>query len=182
MTNFFTGSLQEAVQKMRYLLKGHEGKIIHEPSEPCVLTGAQFSMSEDACRERNLYVGRAGYIGGTIVCMPNDLNVFSVTWGNTDWAKNAIRHINDWLNRLGLNAVIDNNDILVDDKKVASYARVTYLTGWCQSGFHFSCGDMDLELISAVCEKEMRKIPGTLKDHNVSAEMILSELRRSNFV
>lgn len=73
----------------------------------------------------------------------------------------------------GLESVrCDNNDVLVDDFKVASGAETTLPTGYQYMGFQISI-HQDLETIKKVCLKPMIKVPKALSEYGVTTEEIV---------
>ena len=162
----------EAVRLSRKHLAGQEGIIVNIAEDVFVETGLLRSLDRDICDEKDIYVGEAIYLGGTIVVMPGDLSLCITTWGSSDLAPNIVSRSEEWLVERGINVSRNENDLLADNKKVVSWARATAVNGWCQSVVHFSIGVVDLELITKICTKPMIKIPGALSDYGITAEMI----------
>lgn len=150
--------------------------IVHVTERPLVLTGALNTLDLDACVRLGLAVGRAAYLGGSIVCMPGDLSLCRVSWGGSSWAPELVGAAAAWLTGRGISVTRDGNDVLADERKVISWARATTREGWCQSVVHFSVGPMDLGLVRAVCTKPMAKTPGSLGEYGITAEEILQAL------
>lgn len=77
----------------------------------------------------------------------------------------------DFLKDKGLNAVIDNNDILIDGYKVSSGTEGE-IKGWRYFGYQISV-NQDIDLISTVCKKEMVKPPKGLSEFGVTTEQVV---------
>ena len=154
-----------------------ERLIINIADTPCVWTGRLNTLDEDACKKANLIIATGEYLGGSIVCFHGDLSLCLVTWGNTlpDFGEMCMEAVADLLTEAGAEVRRDNNDVLADGKKIASWARATTRSGWVQTVVHFSV-NTDLELIKRICTKPMRKVPGQLSDYGITAEDILDRL------
>ena len=176
MKTYRTESLTEALHLVTEWAE--DIAIIHISKEPWVLTGKPVTLDLDACRKYRLQVGRAEYFGGTIVHAIGDLSIGINTWGRSDLAPQIFYDVKEWLQSRGLNISEDKNDLLVDDKKVVSWARVNLRSGWTQSGIHFSIGPVNLEMIKDICDKPMVKIPGSLGEYEITAEDILEEINK----
>ena len=175
MKRFYTADPKDAYRLALEGLAGDARLIVVQNDEVCVWTGAIQSFDLEECERRGIAVAYGEYIGGSIVCMPGDLSVMRIHWGTDDWIVEFGRRVYDWLAGLGLDVVRSDNDLLADGKKIFSWARATTKEGWCQSVAHFSIGPMDLELVKAICTKEMVKMPGALSDYGITAEDALLE-------
>lgn len=144
--------------------------ITHVTKTSCVWTGQLPTLNCEECEKRGIEIGQGEYLGGSIVNMPGDLSLCIVTWGDSDLAPQIVDKTAEWLSERGISITYDENDVLADSKKVVSWARATTLQGWCQSVVHFSIGEMDLELVKAICTKPMVKVPGALSEYGVTAE------------
>lgn len=168
-TNELTRCLELSREKRELL-------IVHIAERPLVLTGALDTLDLSACARLGLALGRADYLGGSIVCMPGDLSLCRVSWGSDEWAPELVDAAAAWLEGRGIAVTRDENDVLADGQKVISWARATGYEGWCQSVVHFSIGPMDLDLVRAVCTKPMTKVPGSLGEYGVTAEDLIGAL------
>lgn len=162
----------EALRLSEECLAGHEGLIVHVTDSIFVETGAFPTCSTAVCAELGIPVCKAGYLGGSIVCFPGDVSLCEISWGNSSFAPDTVDRAEKWLRDKGLTVTRDGNDVLVDDRKVISWARATTLQGWCQSVVHFSVSS-DEELIRKICTKEMVKRPGALSNYGITAGDIL---------
>lgn len=155
-------------------LSGHKGAVVCVNETPCVWTGQLPTLDLDKCERRGLYVGMGQYLGGSIVNMPGDLSICITTWGGSELAPGIVDKLAAWLEGRGLSISRDENDVLLDGKKVLSWARATTREGWCQSVIHCSIGPMDLDLVREICTKPMEKVPGSLGEYGVTAEELWS--------
>jgi len=178
MTVYRTSDPEEAWWLSKKCLAGQEGLIIVTTEVPCVWTGKLRTFNKKYCEEHNVPVAYGEYLGGSIVAFPSDLSIMEVRWGDSSFAQDVIHTVEQWLLTRGLAVTYDTNDLLLDGKKVASWARATTVKGWCQSVVHFSIGT-DLELIREICIKPMTKIPGSLTPYGITAEDLLKLLELS---
>lgn len=72
------------------------------------------------------------------------------------------------------NVRLDGNDILLDDRKVASWASMDH-DGYITRVMHISVG-MDEDLVNEICTKPMVKRPGRLADYAITSNDILSAI------
>lgn len=174
MNPIMIADAQEFAEFAYECVKGTPGFAFHIAKDNCVWTGRLDSLDRDACEDKGLCVGTGEYVGGSIVNMPGDLTVMLATHGQSSFAPDAIAAFADWLREKNLNVTQDENDVLVDGKKVASWARATMVNGMCQSCIHFSIGEMDLDLVQEICTKPMVKTPGALSEYGITADDILN--------
>ncbi len=152
----------------RCLYPGGEGCVYHISPSVSVWTGQLATLDLAACERLGLEVGHGQYLGGSIVNMPGDLSICITTWGDSDLAPEIVERMAARLRELG-EVSMDENDILLEGKKVVSWARATTVKGWCQSVIHCSVGPMDLDLVREICTKAMEKIPGSLGEYGLTA-------------
>lgn len=77
----------------------------------------------------------------------------------------------DFLINKGLNASIDNNDMMIDGFKVASGTEGE-TNGWRYLGYQISL-NQDIEVIKKVCKKPMVKMPKGLSDFGVTTDEVV---------
>lgn len=164
-----------------HFLEGAEGIIRYTNESVCVWTGALHTIDRKVCEELGLEIGTGIYLGGTIVNMPGDLSICISTYGRSEIPEQIIERVKAYFAERGLSISADQNDVLIDGKKIASYACAGALNGWWQGVVHFSVGPVDLELIEKICRKPMEKIPGSLLEHGISASDILEAINLESF-
>ena len=176
METYITNDPLEALRLSEECLAGHEGLIVHIADSVFVETGAFPTCDTVVCETLGIPVCRARYLGGSIVCFPGDLSFCEISWGHSDFAPELVASATAWLQSKGLSVERDGNDILVDGRKVVSWARAATSKGWVQSVVHFSVMS-DEALIQRICTKQMVKRPGALAEYGISADDILAALR-----
>lgn len=180
MKIYKTTSLNESLRYVKICLaeqSGHDSLIVNIPDSIFVEVGKLPSTDIRECKTRNIPVGKAEYIGGSIVTFPGDLNLCLITWGNRfpHFGEDCMEIVTNLLRDAGASVTIDRNDVLADGKKVASWGRGTLISGWVQTVVHFSV-NVDVPLIQQICTKEMIKQPGALSEYGLTAEELLERL------
>lgn len=164
------------VEAMNYakecLVDGHEGMDVFYNDTLFLQTGVLNTSNIERAKELGIPVWSAEHLGGSILCFPGDLSLCMTSWGDNKFGEDLMQLTVDYLKERNLNVTTDKNDILLDGKKVASWARATTINGWCQTVAHFSV-NVDVDLIRQICSKPMEKIPGALSEYGITAEDIL---------
>lgn len=181
MIVYRTSSEVTALREYEKCIAGEEGLIIHVASGIFLETGATKTYNSVIQKELGIKAARAIYHGGTIVCFPGDLSLCEIKWGKSEFAPKVMDAFEEFSHERGFDAVRDGNDILVGDRKVASWARAMARNGYCLSVVHFSISS-DEELIRRICTKPMVKLPGALGEYGVFADDILGMLEARNLI
>lgn len=151
----------------------NEGLLIFHPTEMCVIISTLDPMNKEFLESNNIETVRLGNAGGCIVAFPDNLEVGYFSKDVDDTFIERLTHKTvDYLKSKGLNATLDNNDILIDETyKVFSTSKATYDETLLFGGVHVSI-NCDAELVDKICTKPMKKIPKGLSDYGItSAEM-----------
>ena len=158
---------------------GHEGLDVFFNESPFLQTGITNTSDREAAKAMGIPVWEAAHLGGSIVCFPGDLSLCLTTWGDTapDFGEQCMEAVSAMLREAGAEVTRDNNDVLADGKKVASWARATLITGWVQTVAHFSV-NVDVELIRRICTKPMEKIPGALSEYGITAQGLWEKIEK----
>ena len=154
----------------KYIMAG-EHCIFHTIiSKPVVLVYNKSQIDSDTCEDMGYDVYEAYFNGGTLVANPGDLAFAHFYNINNDWLTEFIQYFISWLNKRGVNASLDNNDILVDDYKVCAtcitrYGRIDYTTVFINV-------NSNLNHIKLICKKPMVKVPRGLSNYGITTEEI----------
>ena len=180
MKIYKTTSLDDSLWYVNMCLaekSGQDSLIVNIADSIFVEAGKLPSTNIRECKLRNIPVGKAEYIGGSIVTFPGDLNLCLITFGKRfpHFGEDCMEVVTKLLQDAGASVIRDRNDVLADGKKVASWGRGTLISGWVQTVVHFSV-NVDVPLIQQICTKEMIKQPGALSEYGITAEELLERL------
>lgn len=147
------------------------GAIMHRPITPLVHLGLDNDINEDYCKENNIPIFRVQRSGGAIVSNIGDFE-FVVVNKTTDTKKvpplfEKLIHL---LVSKNVHIKIEDNDILAEGYKVASYAY-RKVDGGVYTAMHISMS-INMESIKNICKKEMKKVPKGLNDFGITEEDI----------
>lgn len=153
------------------LIKNHNETLLVKQNGTCILYGLGGFNNPS-----NLPTYNTHNRGGVIVNFDSDLCV--VHYGINDYAFGDI--LMDFLvayfKSLNLNAIRDNNDVLVDGYKVASFMNAN-IEEVVYTAAHISI-EVDLSIIQEVCEKPMIKVPKGLRDYGVTQSELIDLLHK----
>lgn len=148
---------------------------IVNPSQIEVSFGSQNDINIKYCKKHNIPCYNLNRDGGCIIhfvgnicwaeIKPNNTKDFKYT--NLDF----LEKLTIYLQEKGINAVQDNNDILVDNFKVASGCAINLEPDFTRTfsavQINVNC---DTELIEQICTKPMKKIPKALSEYGITTE------------
>ena len=137
---------------------------------PVVLTHRKTQVDEGVCSELGYAVYEAFNNGGTILTEPGDVELGHWYKPENGWRDRFVEYFVNWLKSKGLNAVYEDNDILVDGYKtcgtcITRYGRIDY------TGIHIGI-NTNLDHIKAICKKPMKKIPKGLSEYGITTEEV----------
>lgn len=132
----------------------------------------------EAAKRLNIPVVYMGNEGGTIVAGEGDVDIGILTRGyeGRNVREEIVRFVSAAAESGGAAVTFDGNDVLADGKKVIGYGSRMF-DGILYTAIHISIRS-DLEIISSICRKPMKKIPGSLSEYGVTSEFVTSELKR----
>ena len=143
------------------------GAIYHRAASPLVHIGLDEDIDEQYCKENNIPVFRVQRTGGAIVSNIGDFDFVIVNKNtNTQNIPLLFAKLIQTLNKKAVKFSIENNDLLCDGYKVASYAYRILPNNLVYTAMHISMS-VDMELIKNICKKEMKKVPKGLNDFGI---------------
>lgn len=147
------------------------GAIMHRPTTPLVHVGINPDIDEDYCNANNIPIFRVQRTGGAIVSNIGDFE-FVVVNKTTDTKKMPplMEKLIHLLVSRNVYVKIEDNDILAEGYKVASYAY-REVEGGIYTAMHISMS-VNIESIKNICKKEMKKVPKGLKDFGITEKEI----------
>lgn len=149
--------------------------VVHTRDE--VSYGNENDIDLNYCEEHNIPAFNIKRDGGCIVHCKDNVSWFDIRNNESaDFRLLDNLFLNDFVSYLkekGLNAIYEDNDILVDGFKVASGCSINLPPNWKKTytGVQISIFQ-NQELIKNVCKKEMKKVPKGLIDFGITTEMV----------
>ena len=127
------------------------------------------------CDEHNIkyYMGKINSIGTGVVTKGSIVLTVKrkMENGGESLSDSFSKALSEYFVKKGLPSVRqDNNDILVEDGKVASGGEII-INGFNYMGYQISI-NQDVEAIKNICTKPMVKIPKALSEYNITTEEI----------
>lgn len=151
-----------------------EGLVILRPTEICALITTSDSTNKEFVEANGIKTVRMGNSGGCIVTFPDNLEMgyFSKDVDGT-FLERLTNRVVDYLRGKGLNATLDNNDVLIDETyKVFSTSKANYDGALLFGAIHVSI-NCDAELVDKICSKPMKKIPKGLSEYSITSDEML---------
>lgn len=140
----------------------------------CVNYNKEEDINKDFCDDNNIAYFRLNRQGGAIVLFPGNIAVDVIYTGTDKKLPYFFREdFITFLHNCNLNVKLDNNDIMVDDKKVAGLVYTEILNKYSYVGMAVSI-NADIDLINKICTKPMHKIPGALSNYGITTEQIMN--------
>ena len=127
-------------------------------------------VDENTCKTLGYEVVEYYHNGGTIIANTGDIVFGHLGDLNNEWLNRFIIYFVEWLKLKGLNAIYEDNDILVDGFKVCGlcitrYGRIDFSGG-------FIGINTKLDHIKAICRKPMKKVPKGLSEYGITTEEV----------
>lgn len=155
------------------------GAIYHRPIFPLVHLGLENDIDEEYCKKHNIPIFRVKRLGGAIVSNIDDFDFVIVNkTTNSRKVPLILEKLIHLLVSKNVNVSVENNDILCDGYKTASYSY-REVPGGIYTAIHISM-KVDLDLIKNICTKEMKKIPKGLCDFRITYEDIEKLIQEVN--
>ena len=162
--------------------------ILSDQTETCVycvgnehaaIVGRSVGSDLQKIRDRGVRLIQINHEGGTIITSPGDvqIGIFTEGYSGNVYRDQIIGDIIKLLQTKGHDAVVVNNDILVNGRKVVGfgsrmYGKILY------TAIQVSI-DIDVDLIQSICTKAMKKVPDGLKNYGIDTQDILNILFRA---
>ena len=138
------------------------------------LYGGENTIDKEWCDKNNIPYSQGELIQftGCIIAVKGNLtlDIKKKSYGGEAAGDKFSKALCEYLKRKGLNTVRqDNNDVLVDDYKVASCAEVSLPDGYEYIAYQISI-NQDLNAIKHACLKPMVKAPKGLGEYGITTE------------
>lgn len=139
-------------------------------SSPVVIVHRKSQVDETICNALGYEIVESYNNAGTIVSNSGDVLIGHFAPPENGWYNRFVAYFVDWLRTKGLNAEYVDNDILVDGYKVCGmcitrYGAVDYTGGIISV-------NANLNHITAICRKPMKKIPKGLSEYGITTNEV----------
>ena len=138
--------------------------------------GNQNDINKEYCDKNNIKYRYENRSGGCMVLFPGNIIIQDVYIADNFLKQHQFcNDFVNWLTNKGINATTDNNDVLIEGKKIIGTVSETLpepYKGWVYFLTSISI-NIDTELISNVCLKPSAKIPGALSAYGITTEEVI---------
>lgn len=161
-------------QEQQFLDSPNNETVIVILNQTEAIYGADDSCNTEWCEENNVPYAHQGKLqgGGCIIGVKGNIFIDAkrkITDDVECLSDKFSKALCDYFKSIGLDSVRqDNNDVLVDDYKVASGCE-TVVNGFKYMGYQISI-NQDIETIKHACNKRMEKVPKGLGEYGITTE------------
>ena len=133
-------------------------------------------INKDFCDQKHIHYRYENRSGGCMVFFPGNIIIHSVYSGTTFLKQH--HYLNDlviYLKNKNIIATTNNNDLLVGGLKAVGTVSEILPTPY-EGKIYFAVQisiNADADLISKICKKPAKKIPGALSNYNITTEEIM---------
>ena len=149
------------------------------PDDTYIWWNGKTEFNKEYCDLNKLKIVYQPYNGGVICTNKEDLCVAFIAYDMPNITKFVLLdNICKWINNnISNKAYVSGNDILVDNKKVASYGHSVFENGMSIITLQISF-KIDMDIINNVCIKKKEKEPTGLKEYNknISRDSLINEV------
>lgn len=152
--------IQGGIHKIGYVVIERPVAIVHRA----------YQVDEEICKELGYEIVESYNNGGTILAKPGDIIFSHLEAPENGWLFRFADYFLEWLKARGMNAVLDDNDILVDGYKVCGLCITRY--GRIDFSSAILSVNVNLDHIKAICKKPMVKVPKGLSEWGITTEEV----------
>lgn len=137
---------------------------------PVAIVHRKTQVDEEVCKQYGYEVVESYNNGGTILANAGDIIFSHLEAPENGWIFKFADYFVNWLKAKGLNAVYEDNDILVDGYKVCGLCVTRY--GRIDFSSAILSIHINLDHIKAICKKPMVKVPKGLAEYGITTEEV----------
>lgn len=152
--------IQGGIHKIGYVVIERPVAIVHRKTQ----------VDEDVCELLGYEIVESYNNGGTILATKGDIIFSHLAEPENGWLYKFADYFVDWLRAKGLDAKLDDNDILVDGYKVCGLCITRY--GRIDFSSAILTVNTNLDHIKAICRKPMKKVPKGLSEYGITTEEV----------
>lgn len=139
--------------------------------------GQEGDINKEFCDSNNIHYRYENRSGGCMVLFPGNIITLDVYPTDNFLRQHAyLNELVDYLKSKNINATTNNNDLMIDGKKIIGAVSETLpkpYKGWVYFAVSISI-NADSDLIDQICLKPMNKVPGTLSNYGITTEEIFN--------
>lgn len=172
-------TMNDAFHGLKSSLKNHETNmhyVIHDKTT--ILDGTNTKADYEYIDDHGLEVYFLHTKGGVTVLYEGNLSTGFIGEykSNDKLMHDYIIAFCKWLYGRGLKPVFDGNDLLIDGYKVCAFSsNYDEATQWGLATITFTV-NIDVDLVRAVCNKPMEKVPKGLSEYGITVEDIMNNV------
>lgn len=133
---------------------------------PVAIVHRKYQVDEDTCKALGYEIVESYNNGGTILANQGDIIFSHLDAPENKWLNRFADYFLNWLKAKGLNAVYEDNDILIDGYKVCGLCITRY--GRIDFSSAILAVNTNLDHIKAICKKPMKKVPKGLSEYGIT--------------
>lgn len=137
---------------------------------PVAIVHRKTQVDEEVCKQYGYEVVESYNNGGTILANAGDIIFSHLEAPENGWIFKFADYFVNWLKAKGMNAVYEDNDILVDGYKVCGLCVTRY--GRIDFSSAILSIHINLDHIKAICKKPMKKVPKGLSEYGITTEEV----------
>lgn len=180
----FQKSVYEHSEEMELYKSFQDMKNLNIPALSVILPLNELSVNygnledinKDFCDANNIIYRFENRGGGCMVLFPGNIITHDVYPTDNFLRQHAFcKDFVDWLATKNILASTNNNDVMIEDKKIigtVSYVLPEPYLGWTYFLSSISINS-DTELIKNICTKPSIKTPGALSDYGITTEEVM---------
>lgn len=168
---------KKAIEQIQKRIKSGETGILYTIADNNFICVGKDMVVDESMRD-GYEVINSQHEGGLIVEQTGDIDILIFTRGyqGHQIKDDIFNTLGQILSKAGLNYIIFGNDMMVEDKKCASYGSRMY-GDTLYTAVHISMS-VDLDAIKRICTKPMYKVPGGLCDFGISQNVVYEKLEQ----
>lgn len=152
--------IQGGIHKIGYVVIERPVAIVHRASQ----------VDKETCDKLGYEIVESYNNGGTILATAGDIIFSHLAEPENGWLDKFKDYFLDWLKDKGLDAVYEDNDILIDGYKVCGLCITRY--GRIDFSSAILTVNTNLDHIKAICRKPMKKVPKGLSEYGITTEEV----------
>jgi len=138
--------------------------------------GNDNDINKEYCNNHNIHYRYENRSGGCMVLFPGNIITLDVYPGDNFLRQHKfVGDFVEWLKSKGIQATTDNNDVMIDNKKVIGTVSQTLpipYKGWIYFAVQISI-NADPLLIGEICTKASSKMPNALSRYGITTEEVM---------